>query len=65
MGCLPCCERESADWNRSLLKLALHTLPAKAARELFHRIRPLDELYLARSVPTYDNAELRAMLTVQ
>ncbi|MGI5504966.1 hypothetical protein [Lentzea sp. CA-135723] len=63
-GC-PCCEDGSADWNRAVLKQALHALPATAAREFFELVRPLDELYLARSVPTFDNAELRAMLTVQ
>ncbi|MDX8031108.1 hypothetical protein SK803_12845 [Lentzea sp. BCCO 10_0856] len=44
------------------LKTALSMLPAKAVRELRALVRPLDELYLARSIPSPDQAYLRGLL---
>ncbi|GHH46680.1 hypothetical protein GCM10017774_49980 [Lentzea cavernae] len=61
----PCCEDDGPDEHRTILRLALHALPAQAARELMLLVRPLDELYLSRSYPRPDNADLRAELTVE
>ncbi|MFI6097062.1 hypothetical protein ACIA8G_15980 [Lentzea sp. NPDC051213] len=61
-GLCPCCEYEEPDWNRAILRCALLTLPTKAARELLMLVRPLDELYLTRSIATHDNAYLREQL---
>lgn len=47
---------------RIRLGWALKRLPLKASRELYAQVRPLDELYLARSIPAPDVAHLRALL---
>jgi hypothetical protein len=49
---------------RQILHLTLHALPPKAARELRAIVRPLDETYLARAIPTPDNVWIRNLLTV-
>ncbi|WP_406638774.1 hypothetical protein [Amycolatopsis sp. WGS_07] len=47
---------------RIRLGWALNGLPRKAARELRAQVRPLDERYLARSIPAPEVAHLRALL---
>ncbi|GAA3636229.1 hypothetical protein GCM10022267_23490 [Lentzea roselyniae] len=59
----PCCDDDDPAVGRAFLRTVLNTLPAKAARELLELVRPLDRLYLARSSPTPEHAELRALLT--
>ncbi len=49
-GCQLCDPFYTTD-ARAVLELALHALPARAARELRNLVEPLDELYLARSWP--------------
>lgn len=51
--------------SRSVLRMALAALPGKAARELRTLLRPLDELYLARSLPVPEHAHIRELLIVQ
>ena len=60
----PCCTHEEPDEIRKVLHRALHALPARAARELLGLVRPLDELYLSRSIAGPENAGLRALLAV-
>jgi hypothetical protein len=50
--------------HRETLRMALHALPAKAARELRALIRPLDELYLARRLPDPNTAHIPDLLTI-
>ncbi|MGW6446601.1 hypothetical protein [Lentzea sp. NPDC055074] len=57
-----CCDEDDPGWSRTVLRSALHGLPAKAARELRALVRPLDELYLTRSIPSPDTAFLRELL---
>lgn len=45
---------------RIRLGQALKRLPPKASRELHAQVRPLDESYLSRSIPSLSN--LRALL---
>jgi len=58
----PCCEWNDPVTRRKDLRTALHVLPAKAARELLALVRPLDELYLSRSIPDPDHAHIRDLL---
>lgn len=58
----PCCDSLDPALGRAVLRMALIALPAKAARELRALVRPLDELYLARSIPSPEHAELRGLL---
>ena len=44
------------------LRAALHALPTKAARELRALVQPLDDLYLAHSLPERATAHIRALL---
>lgn len=44
--------------------MALAVLPVKAARELRAVVRPLDELYLASSIPVPETAHIRDLLTM-
>jgi hypothetical protein len=60
----PGCQWDDPVVCREALRTALHALPAKAARELRALIRPLDELYLARSIPDPDTAYIRDLLTI-
>jgi len=41
------------------LRTALYALPTKAARELHALVRPLDEVYLSRSIPDPETAHIR------
>ncbi|WP_086668443.1 hypothetical protein [Lentzea kentuckyensis] len=58
----PCCPRHDPADCRAELRAALLALPAKAARELRALVRPLDDLYLARSIPHPEHAHLRGLL---
>jgi hypothetical protein len=60
----PGCQWDDPVVRREALRMALRTLPTKAARELHALIRPLDELYLARSIPEPDTAHIRDLLTI-
>lgn len=62
----PCssCQRDHPVELRQTLHTALHALPTKAARELRALVQPLDETYLARSIPHPDSAHLRDLLTI-
>lgn len=60
----PGCQWDDPVVQREALRMALHALPAKAARELRALIRPLDELYLARTIPGQDTAHIRDLLTI-
>ncbi|MFS8096241.1 hypothetical protein LFM09_03790 [Lentzea alba] len=57
-----CCHRHDPADCRAALHLALMSLPAKAARELRALVRPLDELFLARSIPSPGHAYLRGLV---
>jgi len=63
---LPCpcsgCSGEDLAWERVQLRTALHALPIRAARELRARVKPLDEVYLARTVPSPETDHVRAWL---
>ena len=58
----PCCDALDPYMERRVLRRALIALPARAARELRALVRPLDDLYLARSIPSPEHAELRGLL---
>lgn len=58
----PCCDSLDPYVERRVLRRALIALPARAARELRALVRPLDDLYLARSIPSPEHAELRGLL---
>lgn len=60
-GC-PCCENGGGAIPRETLHRALHELPANAARELRALIRPLDEIYLARSIPEPSTDLVRSLI---
>jgi hypothetical protein len=60
----PGCQWHNPVVRRHALRTALHVLPIKAARELRALIRPLDEIYLARSIPEPDTAHIRELLTI-
>ena len=59
----PCCELSDPVARRTELRMALHVLPAKAARELRAIVRPLDEHYLSRTTLDPDHAHIRDLLT--
>ncbi|HET9143079.1 hypothetical protein, partial [Actinophytocola sp.] len=59
----PGCRWHDPIAHRETLRVVLNALPAKAARELSALIRPLDELYLARSIPDPASARIRDLLT--
>ena len=61
VGC-PCCENGGGAIPRETLHRALHELPTNAARELRALIRPLDELYLARSIPEPSTDFVRSLI---
>ncbi|HEX5497464.1 MAG TPA: hypothetical protein VFX70_23135 [Mycobacteriales bacterium] len=50
--------------RREALRVALYALPPRAARELRALIQPLDERYLAHSIPDPGTAHIRDMLTI-
>ena len=58
----PCCDSLDPAVGRAVLRRALIALPARAARELRALVRPLDDLYLARSIPSPEHADLRGLL---
>jgi hypothetical protein len=58
----PCCDSLDPAVARALLRTALIALPTRAARELRALVRPLDDLYLARSIPNPEHAHLRDLL---
>lgn len=58
----PCCDALDPYMERRVLRRALIALPAKAARELRALVRPLDDRYLARSIPSPEHAELRGLI---
>ncbi|MEU3647739.1 hypothetical protein AB0E59_30435 [Lentzea sp. NPDC034063] len=58
----PGCEWDDPVARRTALATVLRALPAKPARELRALVRPLDELYLARSLPVPEHAHIRALL---
>lgn len=59
----PECQWEDGAVRRRTLRAALHALPTRAARELRALVHPLDETYLARSIPTPGSAPIRGLLT--
>jgi hypothetical protein len=64
-GCsCPGCQWEDPVVHREALCMALYALPTKAARELRALLRPLDERYLARSIPDSSTAHIRDLLTI-
>ncbi|MDX8143104.1 hypothetical protein SK854_13335 [Lentzea sp. BCCO 10_0061] len=60
-GCMGC-EWGDPVTSRGVLAEALRVLPGRSARELRALVRPLDELYLARSLPVPEHAHIRALL---
>jgi hypothetical protein len=58
----PCCEWDDPASRREALKLALHALPTRAARELCALVKPLDEIFLARGVPDPETEHIRMLL---
>jgi hypothetical protein len=60
----PGCQWHDPVVRRQALRTALHALPTTAARELRALIRPLDEIYLARSIPEPDTMHIRELLTI-
>jgi hypothetical protein len=60
----PGCQWDDPIVRREVLHEALHALPTKAARELRALLRPLDEIYLARSIPTPETAHIRDLLAI-
>ncbi|MCO1659820.1 hypothetical protein [Pseudonocardia humida] len=59
----PDCQWDDPVVRRRALGAALHALPVAAARELRALVRPLDETFLARSLPTPRTAHIRDLLT--
>lgn len=65
--------RYTDDWHdaddpftaRCMLRTALTAMPRKAARELRTLLEPLDERYLARSLPVPEHAHIRELLLVE
>ena len=57
-----CSDEDDPGWSRTVLRSALHVLPVKAARELRALVRPLDDLYLTRTIPGPANASVRELL---
>jgi hypothetical protein len=60
----PGCQWDDPVVRRQALRMALDALPTKAANELRALIRPLDEIYLSRSIPNPDTTHIRDLLTI-
>ena len=58
----PGCEWGDPVTRRAALATVLRVLPTRPARELRALVRPLDELYLARSLPVPEHAHIRELL---